>query len=192
MTESSEPELLVVADSAAWRVWLDENEDASDGEWLLLAKKGTTSPTSLTYAQALQEALCSGWIDGQSNRIDDATYRQRFTPRRERSLWSLRNIDHAERLVREGRMRPRGHSEIERAKADGRWERAYPGQADAVAPDDLTAALEAVPTARERFGALTRQERYAVLHQVLTAPNDATRARRIAKWVKKLSQEEQP
>ncbi|GAB3820922.1 YdeI/OmpD-associated family protein [Tessaracoccus terricola] len=190
MTDPSEPEVLVVADVAAWREWLDEHEATSDGGWLLLAKKGTTSPTSLTYAQALQEALCSGWIDGQSKRVDDATYRQRFTPRRKRSIWSLRNVEHVERLVTEGRMRPRGQAEIQRAKDDGRWERAYPGPADAVVPDDLRQALAAAPAAAERFDSLKGQERYAVLHQVLTAPNETVRARRIAKWVDKLAGQE--
>lgn len=192
MTDPIEPEVLVVADAAAWRAWLDENEDTSEGGWLLLAKKGTTSPTSLTYAEALQEALCSGWIDGQAKRIDDATYRQRFTPRRKRSIWSLRNVGHVEALVSQGRMRPRGHMEVDRAKEDGRWDRAYPGPADAVVPDDLASALDASPAAQRQFDALKGLERYAVLHQVLTSPNDETRARRIAKWVTNLVGEEQP
>lgn len=192
MTDSTEPEVLVVADTAAWRAWLDENEDSSDGEWLLLAKKGTTSPTSLTYAQALQEALCSGWIDGQTKRIDDSTYRQRFTPRRKRSLWSQRNIQYVGNLIDEGRMRPRGHAEIERAQADGRWERAYPGPADAQVPDDLAEALAASPPAAQMFAGLNGQERYSVLHQVLTSPSDTTRARRIAKWVTKLADSSPP
>src|SRR6478609_5320658 len=116
-------EPFVVADAAAWRAWLDDNEDLSDGVWLVLAKKGTTAPTTLTYTQALDEALCSGWIDGQKASLDAATFLQRFTPRRAASLWSARNVRIVERLVEEGRMRPRGHAEIDRAKADGRWAR---------------------------------------------------------------------
>src|SRR5438445_5268688 len=112
------PELMV-RDAAAWREWLSENHADPDGVWLVLAKKGTTDPTSLTYDQALEEALCHGWIDGQAGRRDDATYKQRFTPRRRRSAWSKRNTDKAERLLAEGRMHPAGIAEMERAKADG-------------------------------------------------------------------------
>lgn len=179
----AEPPVLVVADVAAWRAWLDAHETTTEGVWLVLAKKGTVDPTSLTYAQALDEALCSGWIDGQKRRGDDATFLQRFTPRRARSLWSQRNIEHVARLVAEGRMRPGGHAEVDRARADGRWDRAYAGSASAEAPEDLLAALDAVPGARARFDALSRQERYSVLHPVLTAPSAATRAARIARAV---------
>ncbi|GAA4893706.1 uncharacterized protein YdeI (YjbR/CyaY-like superfamily) [Stackebrandtia albiflava] len=186
------PEILVVADTAAWRAWLDANEETSDGVWLLLAKKGTTSPTSLTYAQALEEALCSGWIDGQSKREDDHTYRQRFTPRRKASLWSQRNIGIVAGLIESGRMRPRGHAEIERAKADGRWDRAYAGQATAEVPEDLAAALAASPEAAASFDALSRQGRYSVLHRVLTAAKPETRARRIATIVTRLAAGETP
>ena len=111
---------FVVADRAAWRAWLDANEESSDGVWLLLAKKGTTEPTTLSYAEALDEALCSGWIDGQKRSHDAACFLQRFTPRRRASLWSQRNIGLVEGLIGEGRMRARGQSEIDRAKADGR------------------------------------------------------------------------
>jgi len=181
VAERERPEVLVVADSAAWRQWLDVHEAASDGVWLLLAKRGTTSPTSLSYAEALDEALCSGWIDGQKQANDAATFRQRFTPRRARSLWSQRNIEHVGRLVEQGRLRPRGQQEVDRAKADGRWERAYAGSATATVPDDLAAALASWPAAQQRFDALSRQERYSVLHPLLTAPNPATRRRRLAK-----------
>src|SRR6266567_8205570 len=113
------------------------------GVWLVLAKKGTEKPTSLTYDQALEEALCHGWIDGQAGRRDDATYKQRFTPRRRRSAWSKRNTDKAERLLAEGRMHPAGIAEMERAKADGRWEAAYGGSAQIEVPRELVAALAA-------------------------------------------------
>ncbi|WP_372595266.1 YdeI family protein [Actinotalea sp.] len=177
---------MVVADVAAWRDWLDANEDSSDGVWLVLAKKGTQEPTSLSYAEALDEALCSGWIDGQKRSRDAATFLQRFTPRRRRSLWSQRNVEHVARLIAEGRMRPRGHGEIERAQQDGRWERAYAGSASAQVPADLMAALEAAPTARAAFEAMTRQDRFSVLHPLMTAPNPETRARRLARIVEKL------
>ena len=122
------PELLV-PDVVAWRRWLDANHAGSPGAWLVLAKKGFTEPTDLTYEQALGEAVCYGWIDGQVGRRDEATYRQRFTPRRARSPWSANNVALAERLMAEGRMRPAGVSAVERAKADGRWEAAYAGRA---------------------------------------------------------------
>jgi uncharacterized protein YdeI (YjbR/CyaY-like superfamily) len=114
------PELLV-ADAEAWRVWLDEHHGEPGGTWVVLAKKGTVDPTSLTFEQALDEALCQGWIDGQVRRRDEATYRQRFTPRRPRSTWSTRNIAHVERLTAAGRMRPAGLAAVDQAKADGRW-----------------------------------------------------------------------
>lgn len=126
---STPPAQLTLADVNAWRAWLDANEHISNGVWLTLAKKGTTVPTSLTYAEALSEALCSGWIDGRKNAIDDATYRQHFTPRRARSMWSKRNVDLVGGLIAAGRMRERGLVEIALAKADGRWDRAYSGAA---------------------------------------------------------------
>jgi uncharacterized protein YdeI (YjbR/CyaY-like superfamily) len=180
-------DVTVVADLAAWRAFLDANEDSSDGVWLVLAKKGVTQPTSLTYAEALDEALCSGWIDGQKRSRDVATFVQRFTPRRPRSMWSARNVEHIARLDAEARIRPRGAREVQLARADGRWDRAYPGSADAVAPDDLVAALAAVPGAAERFHASTSQQRFSWLHPILTAATDATRARRIQKVVDELT-----
>lgn len=189
---AEEPETLVVADAQAWRAWLDEHEDEQDGVWLLLAKKGTTSPTALTYVQAVEEALCSGWIDGQTKSVDDRTYRQRFTPRRKASLWSQRNIDRVERLVAAGRMRPRGQAEIDRARADGRWDRAYPGPATAEVPEDLAVALAASPVASEAFAGLDGRNRYAVLHRVLTAPSPASRNNRVATLVAMLERGETP
>jgi uncharacterized protein YdeI (YjbR/CyaY-like superfamily) len=112
---------LLVADAAAWRTWLAGNVDDQAGIWLVLAKKGTTAPTSLSYAQALDEAIAHGWIDGQVRRRDEATYRQRFTPRRRRSTWSQGNVERVERLSREGRMHPAGLVAVESAKAEGRW-----------------------------------------------------------------------
>ena len=185
-------EPFVVADTAAWRAWLDEHEDDSDGVWLALAKKGTTGPTTLTYAQALDEALCSGWIDGQKRSNDAATFLQRFTPRRKASLWSERNIGLVATLVAQGRMRERGQAEIDRAKTDGRWDRAYAGSATATVPDDLTAALDTAPAAAALFAELDATNRYAVLHRVMTAPNPATRAARLAKLVAMLDRGETP
>ncbi len=190
--QSGVPGVVVVADAVAWRAWLDANEGVSDGVWLLMAKKGTVSPTSLTYAQALDEALCSGWIDGQKRGHDEATFRQRFTPRRPRSLWSERNVQHVARLIGEGRMRPRGQREVDGALADGRWDRAYAGSATATVPADLAAALVASPAAQERFDSLNGQNRYAVLHPLMTAPNEATRLRRLERLVAMLYRGETP
>jgi uncharacterized protein YdeI (YjbR/CyaY-like superfamily) len=185
-------EVLVVADAAAWRAWLDEHEADPDGVWLALAKKGTTEPTTLTYDQALDEALCSGWIDGQKRSWDAATFLQRFTPRRKTSLWSQRNIGIVEALVVDGRMRPRGQAEIDRAKDDGRWERAYAGAASAEVPEDLVAALAVSPHAGELFPTLNATNRYAFIHRIVTAPNATVRANRLAKLVAALERGETP
>jgi uncharacterized protein YdeI (YjbR/CyaY-like superfamily) len=176
-------DVLVVPGAAAWRAWLDEHEDTSDGVWLALAKKGTVSPTSLRYDEALAEALCSGWIDGPKHGIDEHVFGQRFTPRRKTSLWSTRNVGIVAALITDGRMRPRGQAEIDRAKADGRWDRAYAGSATAEVPEDLAAALLASPPAGKRFTELNRQNRYAVIHRIVTAPSPPARANRLAKLV---------
>jgi uncharacterized protein YdeI (YjbR/CyaY-like superfamily) len=181
---------LTVADHAAWRAWLVEHHNSPAGVWLSLAKKGTTEPTSLRYNDALEEALCFGWIDGVIQRVDASTYRQRFTPRRARSKWSQRNVGKVERLTAEGRMHPSGIAEVERAKGDGRWQAAYAGQADLEVPDDLAAALAAEPRARGMFDILTRQNRYAVLYRIADAKRAETRARRIKQFVAMLARGE--
>lgn len=181
---------LVVRDAAAWRAWLAEHHGDPDGVWLVLAKKGTEKPTSLTYDQALEEALCHGWIDGQVRRRDDTTYRQRLTPRRKRSPWSKRNTGIAERLRAEGRMHPAGDAEVERAKADGRWDAAYAGPASIEVPPDLAEALAADPTARAMFETLNSTNRYAVLYRIVTAKRADTRARRIEQLVAMLARGE--
>jgi uncharacterized protein YdeI (YjbR/CyaY-like superfamily) len=181
---------LLVADSAAWRAWLGEHHGDGPGIELVLAKKGTTEPTSLTYEQALDEALCHGWIDGQLRRRDERTYRQRFTPRRARSQWSERNVGHVERLLGEGRMQPAGLATVKRAKADGRWEAAYPGQRAIEIPDDLARALAAEPRARANFELLSSQNRYAVLYRIHSAKRSDTRTRRIDQFVAMLARGE--
>jgi uncharacterized protein YdeI (YjbR/CyaY-like superfamily) len=181
---------LLVADADAWRAWLQEHHGDEVGVELVLAKKGTTEPTSLTYEQALDEALCHGWIDGQLRRRDERTYRQRFTPRRARSQWSERNVGHVERLLGEGRMQPAGLAAVERAKADGRWEAAYPGQKAIEMPEDLARALADEPRARENFELLSSQNRYAVLYRIHSAKRQDTRARRIEEFVAMLARGE--
>jgi uncharacterized protein YdeI (YjbR/CyaY-like superfamily) len=190
MAEGAQP--LTVPDVGAWRAWLAEHVHEQAGVWLLLAKKGTTSPTSLTYAQALQEALTQGWIDGQARSVDEATYRQRFTPRRARSLWSKRNVGYIAELTAAGRMQPAGIAEVERAKADGRWAAAYGGPATIEVPDDLVQALADQPAAAALFERLNGQNRYAVLHRVTTAVRPETRARRIETLVAMLARGETP
>src|SRR5580700_1289272 len=138
---------LVVADAAAWQHWLRRHHGQSPGVWLVLAKKGTVDPTALSYDQALDEAICFGWIDGQIGRRDGATFRRRFTPRSARSPWSQRNVAIAERLSTSGRMHRSGENEVRQAKADGRWNSAYAGQASMEVPEDLANALAANPRA---------------------------------------------
>lgn len=185
------PELLV-RDAATWRAWLGEHHDARTGVWLVLAKKGVTEPTSLTYVQALDEALCHGWIDGQVKRKDERTYRQRFTPRRAHSEWSQRNVAHIERLTTEGRMHSAGLAAVESAKADGRWSDAYAGPASIEIPDDLVAALAAEPRAQAMFEILSSQNRYAILYRVTKAKRSETRTRNIARFVAMLARGETP
>jgi uncharacterized protein YdeI (YjbR/CyaY-like superfamily) len=181
---------LIRADAAAWRRWLEDHHGDDAGVWLVLAKKGRHGPTTLTYDEALDEALCHGWIDGQVGRRDEASYRQRFTPRRARSPWSQRNIAHVRRLQAEGRMHAAGIAAVESAKADGRWEAAYPGQRTIEVPDDLLAALAAEPRAKAMFEILTSQNRYAVLYRIHQAKRKDTRARRIAEYVAMLARGE--
>lgn len=183
---------LLVLDAGAWRAWLAEHHAQSVGVWLILAKKGIVEPTSLTYDQALEEALSHGWIDGQVRRLDERTYRQRFTPRRARSSWSERNVSIVERLTGEGRMHPAGTAAVESAKEDGRWEAAYAGQASIELPDDLAAALRAAPAAQAMFEILTSQNRYAVLLRVTQAKRADTRTRRIERFVSMLARGETP
>jgi uncharacterized protein YdeI (YjbR/CyaY-like superfamily) len=181
---------LIVSDAASWRAWLGKHHADPEGVWLVLAKKGIEEPTSLTYDQALEEALCHGWIDGQARRRDETTYRQRFTPRRRRSSWSKRNTGHAERLLAGGRMHPAGVAEVERAKADGRWDAAYAGPAEIEVPPDLAEALAADPKAQVMFEGLTSQNRYAILYRIATAKRADTRTRRIAEFVAMLGRGE--
>jgi uncharacterized protein YdeI (YjbR/CyaY-like superfamily) len=181
---------LILADAGAWRTWLTEHHTDSPGVWLALAKKGTTEPTSLTYEQALDHALCHGWIDGQVARRDERTFKQRFTPRRPRSAWSKRNVAHIERLTAQGLMHPAGVAAVERAKADGRWQQAYAGQASIEMPADLASALQAEPRAQANFELLTSQNRYAILYRVTTAKRADTRARRIEQYLAMLTRGE--
>lgn len=181
---------LVVADAAALRDWLATSP--TEGVWLTLAKKGADAPTTLTYAQAVDEALCFGWIDGQARSHDESTYFVRYTPRRARSVWSARNVEHVARLTAEGRMQPAGLVEVEKAKADGRWDRAYAGPATMGMDAELAAALEREPAASAAFEALNRQDRYLLLYRLGNVKRQATRDRIIEKYVDALRRGEMP
>ena len=183
------PELLV-ADAAAWRTWLNGNRAKSQGVRLVLAKKGTTHPTTLTYDEALDEAICFGWIDGQLGRRDSATFLRRFVPRNARSPWSQRNVAIAERMSASGRMHRSGDDEVRRAKADGRWEAAYAGQSGAVVPEDLARALAANPRAQAMFQTLTSANRYSIVYRIGSAKKIETRARRVEQFVEMLARGE--
>ena len=183
------PELLV-GDAGEWRQWLSTHHADSRGVWLVLAKRGTVAPTTVSYDEALDEAICFGWIDGQLGRRDTATFRRRFTPRRARSPWSQRNAAIAERLIATGRMDRSGTDEVRQAKADGRWEAAYAGQASMEMPEDLTTALSANPRARAMFETLTSANRYAILYRIGNAKKPETRSRRIGQFVEMLARGE--
>jgi len=162
----------------------------SQGVWLVLAKKGTTHPTTLSYDEALDEAICFGWIDGQLGRRDNATFRRRFTPRDARSLWSQRNVAIAERMRTSGRMHRSGEDQVRQAKADGRWSAAYAGQASMEVPEDLADALIANPGAQAMFQTLTNANRYSILYRIRSAKKTETRARRIEQFVEMLARGE--
>jgi uncharacterized protein YdeI (YjbR/CyaY-like superfamily) len=169
----------------AFEAWLEAHGETADAVLVRMAKKGT-GIASLDWTRAVEVVLCFGWIDGQSRRIDDRWFVQRFTPRRPRSIWSKVNRQKAEGLIAAGRMRPAGLAEIERAKADGRWDAAYDGMATASVPEDLAAALAAAELS-ETFGGLDSRNRYAILHRVQTARKPETRARRIEQFVAMLA-----
>ncbi len=180
-TKSGLP-VLPFASPAAFRAWLEEHHATSKGIWLKIAKKGSGTPT-VTYAEALDEALCYGWIDGQKGALDEVFFLQRFTPRGPRSTWSKINVDKAEALAAAGRMRAAGRAEVEKAKADGRWEAAYDPQSKATVPADLQAAFDENPKAAKFFATLTGANRYAVLYRIHEAKKPETRAKRIEKFV---------
>jgi uncharacterized protein YdeI (YjbR/CyaY-like superfamily) len=185
----SKPEPLRFPTPRAFEAWLRKNHASSDGAWLVIAKAGAEDPT-VTYPQAVEIALCHGWIDGQKKGLDEHHWLQRFTPRRARSLWSKANREKAEALVASGRMRPAGAAEIDRAKGDGRWDAAYDGARTAVVPPDLQAALDARPEARRFFAQLDGANRYAVLWRVQTAKRPQTRSKRIETLVEMLARGE--
>jgi uncharacterized protein YdeI (YjbR/CyaY-like superfamily) len=174
---------------AELEAWLEENHGSSQGVWLKIAKKGADEP-SVTYAEALELALCFGWIDSQKRGFDDRYFLQRFTPRRPRGRWSKINREKAERLIGSGAMRPAGMAEVEAAKADGRWEAAYEGQGTAKVPSDLQRELDANSAAAEFFAELDSANRYAIVYRLEEAKKPETRERRLRKFVSMLERGE--
>jgi uncharacterized protein YdeI (YjbR/CyaY-like superfamily) len=186
----SDVPVMMFTQQAGWREWLRDNHaETPAGVWLQIAKKGS-GVVSVDYAQALEVALCYGWIDGQRKGLDDTHFLQKFTPRRSRSIWSKINREKVERLIADGDMQSAGLAEVERAKADGRWEAAYDSARTSAVPDDLAAALAGNPKAAEFFATLDGQNRYAILFRIQTAKRAETRAKRIATFVEMLARNE--
>ena len=186
---ADELSIHLFADPGAFETWLEENHDSSAGLWLKVAKKGT-GKRSVTYPEALELALCFGWIDSQKRGFDEEYFLQRFTPRRPRGRWSQINREKAETLIAAERMRPAGLAEVEAAEADGRWEAAYGGERTAEVPDDLQRVLDASPAAAEFFAGLDSANRYAVIYRLNDAKKPETRERRLRKFIAMLERGE--
>lgn len=172
-----------------WAIWLKNNHDTSSGVWLQLAKKAA-GVQSVSYDEAIEVALCFGWIDGQKKAHSEQYWLQKFTPRSNKSVWSKINKAKALALIKAGKMKTAGLKEIERARLDGRWEAAYDSASKSVAPGDFQLALDANTRARDFFGALDSRNRYAVLFRIQTAKTPATRAKKIAQFVQMLERHE--
>ncbi len=181
----SEP-IISFEDQVQWEQWLEENHESAAGVWVKIAKKASGIP-SITYAEALDVAICFGWIDSQRDKVDDLYWRQRFTPRSKKSPWSQVNRERVARLAAEGRVRPAGRRAVDAAKADGRWEAAYASQSRMTVPDDLQEALLKDPAAAEFFSTLDSRNRYTILYRVQSAKKPETRAKRIEKFVTMLA-----
>ena len=184
---TADSETMLFPSQGAFAQWLAEHHDSSDGVWLRHAKKGAPEP-SVTYQEALEVALCFGWIDGQKRALDATHYLQRWTPRRQRSLWSKVNREKALRYIEEGKMQPGGLAEIERARRDGRWDAAYDSASTASVPPELLAAFEEHPGAAEFFATLNAQNRYAFLFRLQTAKRPETRLRKAREYAAMLAQ----
>jgi uncharacterized protein YdeI (YjbR/CyaY-like superfamily) len=182
--------VLTVPDVAGWARWLQDQGEQSDGVWLVLAKKGISKPTNLTYDDALAEAICHGWVDGQLASGNEKTFLRRFTPRKPKSRWSKRNVAIATKMIDQGRMRSSGLAAISRAQTNGSWDGAYESQANMEVPPDLASALAAAPEAKAMFGSLSGANRYSILYRIATAKRSDTRQRRIEQFVAMLARGE--
>ncbi len=177
--------VLPFAHQGDWIAWLDEHHATSSGVWLRIAKKASKQ-ASVSYAEALEAALCYGWIDGQKKTYDESTWLQKFTPRGAKSLWSKINREKAEALIESGRMQPAGLAAVERARQDGRWDAAYDSHGSATVPSDFQDALDRSPEAKAFFATLNRQNRYAILFRIQTAKKAETRDKRIQQFIRML------
>ncbi|WP_309381867.1 YdeI/OmpD-associated family protein [Cerasicoccus frondis] len=184
-----DPPHRAFASAVAWEKWLAANQEDELGIWMKIGKKGS-GVKSVDYQQALRVALCYGWIDGQKLKCDEVYFLQRFTPRRRRSLWSQRNVKLVEELTKAGRMQARGQLEIDRAKADGRWEAAYASSASIEAPEEFQRALQDCPAAAAFYASLTKTKRYSFLFRIVTAKREETRQRWIRRAVAMLEKGE--
>jgi uncharacterized protein YdeI (YjbR/CyaY-like superfamily) len=193
MTSTGQPgndlPIMLFAQQQEWAAWLDENHATSPGVWLRLAKKASGT-ASVTYDEALEVALCYGWIDGQKKSYDDSSWLQKFTPRGAKSIWSKVNREKAEKLIERGQMKPAGLAAVERARQDGRWDAAYDSPGSASVPDDFQAALDRGPQAKAFFATLNSRNRYAILFRIQTAKKAETRAKRIEQFVRMLANHE--
>jgi uncharacterized protein YdeI (YjbR/CyaY-like superfamily) len=187
--KSGPRDILILPSAKEWEKWLKRNHADSDGIWLCIQKKESTK-SSPTYAEALDVALCYGWIDGQKNRHDESSWIQKFTPRRPRSNWSKRNTEHAERLIRTGKMKPAGLAEVEAAKKDGRWKTAYESSRDATIPKDFLKALKQNKKAEAFFKSLNKTNLYSIVYRLQTAKTPATRQKRMNTMIEMLAKGE--
>lgn len=189
MPTSSDLPVLAFASQSKWADWLAKNHDTSDGLWMKVAKKNSGIP-SVTIVEALDMALCYGWIDGQRGSFDDKYYLQKYTPRRPKSTWSKINVEKVKRLIASGQMQPAGLKAIEVAKADGRWEKAYDGQRTMTVPKDFQAALNKNKKAKAFFETLNSVNRYAILFRIHNVKKEETRTRKIKQFIEMLEKNE--
>jgi uncharacterized protein YdeI (YjbR/CyaY-like superfamily) len=186
MRIGKEDPVVQFSSQAEWAKWLHANHAGAKGVWLKLAKK-SSGVASITTAEALEVALCYGWIDGQAAPLDDSFWLQRYTPRTPRSKWSQKNREAALQLIEAGKMQPAGHAQVEAARADGRWDAAYASPKNITVPEDLQAALDANATAQQQFNLLNKSTRFAILYRIQDAKKPETRLRRIEKYVAMLA-----
>ncbi len=184
-TGSADLPILSFRTPKAWLAWLDKNHAKVTGVWLKIAKRASTVK-SLSYDEALEAALCYGWIDGQKKGYDEGSWLQRFGPRGPRSIWSKVNREKAQALIASGRMKPAGLQAVQRAKENGQWDAAYDGQRSIQVPDDLQQQLDQRPAARKFFEELNSINRYSILHRLRTAKKPETRAKRLQQFVEML------
>ena len=186
-----EYEIMEFTRAADWRTWLASHRTNTDGVWIRIFKKASNKPT-VTYAEALDDALCYGWIDGQRKSYDEESFIQKYTPRRSKSMWSKRNIEHVTRLISTGLMMPAGYAEIERAKSDGRWDMAYDAQTNMVIPDDFLMAVRKNQTTLAFYETLNKTDLFRIGFGLQTAKKPETRARRFEAFLSKLERGEKP